>query len=133
MKLSFRRSAMQKIETNIVALAKRGEQLAAKRVAAQNTLDAAIKARQQALLAGDLNDERALSKVQGAVDGAVSALAGIDDAIAVLAQQKAEADAQLAAERDRIEREAAAEALAAEVAAIEAGLPKWLADTRAFN
>ena len=133
MKNPFKKSPMGTLENTIATLAKRGEQLAAKRVAAQNTLDAAIKARQQALLAGDLNDERALSKVQGAVDGAVSALAGIDDAIAVLTQQKAEADAQLAAERDRVERDAAAEALAGQVAAIEAALPKWLAETRAFN
>src|SRR6476646_3088719 len=97
MKLSFRRTTMQKIETNIAALTKRGEQLAAKRITAQDTLDEAIKARQKAPLPGDLDDQRSLDKLQDAVDSAMSALAGIDDALAVLTQQKAEAAKQLTA------------------------------------
>jgi hypothetical protein len=81
---------MHTVESTIASLAERGEQLAAKRVAAQDALDKAITARQQARLAGDLDDQRALDKLQGSVDTAASTLAGLDDALAILEQQKAE-------------------------------------------
>jgi hypothetical protein len=119
----FKKSHTTKLEDSIAALAKRGEQLAAKRIVAQKTLDAAIKVRQQGLLAGDLDDDRALDKARANVDSATSDLVGIDDAINLLAQ----AEAQLTAERDQVERHAAAEKLAEQVAAIEAKLPAWLA------
>jgi hypothetical protein len=50
----------------------------------------------------------------------------------VLAQQKAEAENQLAAERERIERAAAADKLDKQVAAIEAALPGYLEQSRAL-
>jgi hypothetical protein len=121
---------MPQLETTIVSLAKRGEQLVAKRVSAQDALDKAIKSRQQALLSGDLDDQRALDQVQVTVVTATSDLAGIDDALAVLAHQKAEAERQLAAERERIVRAAAADKLAMQVAAIEAALPGYLEGSR---
>jgi hypothetical protein len=132
MKNPFRKTPMQQLETTIASLAKRGEQLAAKRVTAQDALDEAIKTRQQALLSGDLDDQRALDKVQAAVVAATSDLAGIDDALAVLAHQKAEAERQLAAERERVERAVAADKLDKQVAAIEAALPGYLAQSRAL-
>jgi multidrug efflux pump subunit AcrA (membrane-fusion protein) len=130
MKNPFRKSPMQTIETTIASLTKRGEQLAAKRVAAQNALDAAIKNRQEALLLGDLSDQRTLDKVQAAVIAATSDLTGIDDALAILAQQKAEAERQLAAERERIKRAAAADKLSKQIAAIEVALPGYLEKSR---
>jgi chromosome segregation ATPase len=132
MKNPFRKTPMQQLEATIGALAKRDEQLVAKRAMAQDALDKAIKARQQALLAGDLDDHRALDKLQGTVDTAASTLAGIDDALAILAQQKAEAERLLSAERERIERAAAADKLHKRVAAIEAALPSYLAQSRAL-
>src|SRR6478752_3306359 len=102
MKLPFQKSTMQRLETTIGSLAKRGEQLSAKRVTAHDALGKAIKARPQALLSGDIDDRRGLDKMQGAVDTATSTLAGLDDALAMLEQQKAEAESQLAAERERI-------------------------------
>jgi hypothetical protein len=50
-------------------------------------------------------------KLQGVVDTATSTLAGLDDALSMLEQQKAEAESQLAAERERVERAAAADKL----------------------
>ncbi|WP_076858185.1 hypothetical protein [Bradyrhizobium mercantei] len=123
---------MQELETTIVSLTKRGEQLVVKRFAAQAAADKAIKARQHALLSADLDDHRALDKVQSAAATASLDLAAIDDAIAVLAQQKAEAEHRLAAERERIERGAAAEALTDQVAAIRAALPGYLEHSRVF-
>jgi hypothetical protein len=132
MKNLFRKSPMQQLETTIASLTKRAEQLGAKRVMAQQTLDKAVKARQDAFLSGDLDDQRAIDKLQAAVDAATSALTGIDDALAVLAHQKTEAESQLAAERDRIERAAAADKLDNQVAAIEAALPSYLEQSRAL-
>ncbi|KWV59813.1 hypothetical protein AS156_30275 [Bradyrhizobium macuxiense] len=123
---------MQILETTIAALTKRAEQLAVKRAAAKTALDKATKARQEALLSGDLNDQRALDNLQSAVDTAASLIAGLDDALAVLAHEKTEAERQLAAERERTERAAAADKLAKQVAAIEAALPGYLAQSRAL-
>src|ERR1700722_3126707 len=104
MKNPFRKTPMQQLEPTIVSLTKRGKQLAAKRVTAQDALDEAIKTRQQALLSGDIDDQRTLDKVQAAVVAATLDLAGVDDALAILAQHKTEAESQLAAERQRIKR-----------------------------
>jgi hypothetical protein len=110
---------MDKLESVIVLLTKRDDQLAAKRITAQKALDKAIKARQEALLSGDLDDQRALDKLQGMVDSATSALSGIDDALGFLARQKAEADSQLVDERDRAERAKVSEEINAAVSGIE--------------
>ncbi|MEH2563478.1 hypothetical protein [Bradyrhizobium sp. AZCC 2289] len=132
MKNPFQKTQMQQLETTIASLTNRGEQLAAKRVTAHDALDKAIKSRQQTLLSGDLDDQRTLDKLQGAVDTAASTLAGIDDVLAVLAQQKAEAESQLAAECERVERAAAADKLDKQVVAIEAALPGYLEQSRAL-
>ncbi|WP_342726083.1 hypothetical protein AAFG07_03800 [Bradyrhizobium sp. B097] len=121
---------MQKLEPIIAALTKRGEQLVAMRVAAQATLDKATKARQEALLSGDLSDQRALENLQTAVNTAASSVAGLDDALAVLDQDKAEAEVQLAAALESAKRTAAADKLAKQVAAIEAALPGYLEQSR---
>jgi hypothetical protein len=132
MKLPFRKSKVHNLETTIASLTKRGEQLAAKRAVAQDALDKAIKIRLDAHLSGDLDDQRALDQLQATANAAASALAGIDDALAVLGQQQAEAERQLAAERDRVERAVAADKLDKQVAAIEAVLPDYLARSRAL-
>lgn len=66
------------------------------------------------------------------MDSANSAIESIDDAISVLAQ-KAETESRLAAEHERIERAAAAAKLEAQVAAIDAALPKYLEQSRVFS
>jgi hypothetical protein len=121
---------MDKIESVIASLTKRDDQLAAKRITAQNALGKAIKARQDALLSGDLDDQRALDKLQGMVDSATSALSGIDDALAMLAQQKAEAEAGLTAERDRAERMKVSEEINAAVSDIEKRVEPMLSGMR---
>src|SRR6185312_14951896 len=109
------------------------DQLAVKRSDANALLEKATKARQDALLSGDLDDRRALDRLQAVIDTAASALTGIDDAINVLTQQKVEADAQLAAERDRVARAAAADQLEKQIAAIEAGIAPWLENSRIWS
>jgi chromosome segregation ATPase len=122
----------QKIEDTIAGLAKRGEQLAVKRAKAQDALDKTTKARQDTLLSGDLDDQRAIDKLQSAVDSAASALVGIDDAISILARQKSEAEPALAEQRERVARTAAADKLTVRVTAIETAFKPWLEQSRIF-
>jgi hypothetical protein len=121
----FRKTPMQQLETQH-RLAREARRAARRQARHGDALDEAIKTRQQALLSGDLDNQRALNKLQG------SALARIDDALAMLEQQKAEAESQLAAERERIERAAAADKLGKQVAAIEAALRNYLEQSRAL-
>jgi hypothetical protein len=130
MKLPFRKTPMQSFETTIASLAKRGEQLAVKRTAVQATLKKAKEARQQALLSADLDDQKTLNKLDTAVFTATTELAGIDDALAALAQQKAEAERQLTVERERIQRSTAADKMTKQIAAIEAALPGYIDHSR---
>jgi hypothetical protein len=130
MKITFRKNPMQKIEATVASLAKRGNQLAVKRVTAQNALETAVKARQEALLSGDLDDQRALDKLQGTVDSAKSAMEGIDDAIALLTREKSEADSQLVEERDRAERMKVSDEINVAVSNIEKRVEPTLAAMR---
>jgi hypothetical protein len=79
---------MKQLENAIAALTTHGDRLAAKRATAQDTLDKAIKSRQQVLLAGDDIDDARLAKLQVAVTDASSLLQGIDDAVSVLERQR---------------------------------------------
>jgi multidrug efflux pump subunit AcrA (membrane-fusion protein) len=130
MKNPFRKDPTHNLETTVASLTTRGEQLAVKRATAQLALDRAIKARQHALLSGDLDDQRALNNLQGLVDTAASTLTGIDDALTVLAHDKAEAEHQIKAEHERKQRADAADKLHKQVAAIEAALPIYLQTSR---
>lgn len=121
---------MQKLETNLASLTMRGDQLAAKRLSAQSTFDTAFKSRQDALLSGDLDDQRTLAKLQSAVDTAASTLVGIDDALATLAQQKSEAERQVAAERERVARAKASEEVLAAINDVEGRITKMLSGNR---
>ena len=94
---------MEQFEATVATLAKRGDQLVALQAKAQDTLDAALVAQQNRLVSGDLDDQRGLDKLRDAVVSAKTELSSIEDALAVLAQQKEEAEAKLTAERERAE------------------------------
>jgi hypothetical protein len=128
----FGKSKMQKFESVVAALRKRGALLSAKRIAAQAAFDDAVAARQEMLIAGDLDDQKLAAKLQGSVDSAASALNGIADAVSALQNQIDSAEKDLAVEQQRVERQAASESLAASVASIESKLEPWLTATRAF-
>jgi hypothetical protein len=121
---------MQKIQSELAALNARSKLLTGKRTAAQSTLVSAVEARQKALLTGDLDDTKAALALQGKVDSAISALAGLDTAITALAAFITDADAKLAAERLDTERKAASDTLAEQVAIIDKLLVPWLAASR---
>jgi hypothetical protein len=132
MKLLFRKTMTQKIEATIATLTKRGAQLDGQRSAAQMALRKATQARQDALLGADDIDEQKLAKLQRAVSDAANLLQGIDDAVGILVKEKAEAEAQLVAERDRIGRDAAAASVTAQVSAIDTAAKPWLEKSRAL-
>jgi hypothetical protein len=122
---------MSKLETTIAQLAKQHAALTDRRSKAQAALDKAVAARQQALLGADEIDEKTLARVQSAICDAASLLQGIDDAMTVVAQQQAEAEATLAEENAVAGRKTASERLAAQVAGIEASLPGFVDAARA--
>ncbi|MCK1710474.1 hypothetical protein [Bradyrhizobium sp. 143] len=124
---------MQQLETTIVSLAKRGEQLVAKRVTAQAALDSGNSGPPGYSPVGGPRRSTGARQAAGCVVAATSDLAGIDDALAVLAHQKAEGERQLAAESERIKRATAADKLAKQVTAIEAALPAYLEQSRALT
>ena len=126
----FGKTQMQKFESVVATLKKRGALLSTKRVAAQAAVDSAITARQEMLISGDIDDQKLALKLQSAVDSAASTLGGIDDAISALRVQIESAEQQLAAERERVERIAASEQIAANVDAIDKLLGPWLAASR---
>jgi hypothetical protein len=126
----FGRSKMSKLETTIAALTKRSEQIAGRRVKAQVALQAAISARQDALLTGDEINDQVLEKLQAGVNSATSLLAGLDDAATTLERQLVEAKAALDAEKEATERKRIGQELEAEIAAIEQRVPEWLQVTR---
>jgi hypothetical protein len=130
MKVFRKATTVQKLEHHIVQLAKQAERLANRRVAAQQALDNAVKVRQQALMAGDDIEDARLAKLQAAVSDASSLLQGIDDALAMLAQQKAESEAALVKERDRAERVKVSEEINAAVNSIETRIEPMLSGMR---
>ena len=121
---------MKKLQSTVAELKQRGEHLASKRNTAQAEFDAAQAARQAFMLQGDLDDENTGAKLQARVDTAASALQGFADAITTLSAQVAEAERVLADEQQRVERKAASESLALDVATIEAQILPWLSATR---
>src|SRR3954453_23658965 len=97
MKNLFRKTPM--VEDQIAHFQKRAGQLGSMREKAKNVLDRAIAAQQERLLSGDIDDRRGLDRLREAGASATMELASIDDALAVLSQQKAEAEAKLTSER----------------------------------
>jgi hypothetical protein len=130
MALFTKRSKMEKLQAVVTALRERGELLDLKRTAAQSAFDAAVEARQSHLLTGDIDNTSINQKLQAKVDTASSTLMGLDSAIAALQAQMNDAEAQLDAERQVVERKAASEQIAANVANIDKLLGPWLAASR---
>jgi hypothetical protein len=125
---------MKRLEQAAADLRQRAERLAAKRTAAQAELDRAVSARQSYAIEGDLDDgaaaDRAMARLQSDVDVATSTLAGFDSAYTTITAQLAEAERVLLDEQQSVERKAAADALAQDIAAIEAQVGPWLEATR---
>jgi hypothetical protein len=114
-------------------LVERQVRLSVMRSEAQVSLDAALADRQSHLIGGDVDDDNVAQTLQARANTAQSALVGIDDAIAALTIQIADAEAALIAEQRRIKSEADAKALVAVIANVEKLLPEWIATAREMS
>jgi hypothetical protein len=126
---------MKKMESALAGLTARRERIASKRSAAEAELLAAERARLALLTESDADDPKAEARAQSRVDTARSSLEGLTAALASLDEQIAGAERALASERDRVEREAAADKMEADAAAAEKaieGLTGLLAFGKAF-
>ena len=121
---------MSKITSSLGSLKDRSARLTSQRDAANTALEKAKAFRHQNFLQGDVNDTKTAAALQAKVSDAESKLAGLDDAVKAQAERVAEAERQLTDEATKSARKAASEALARDVAAIEAQLAPWLASTR---
>lgn len=128
----FWKKSPDQLTTTLAQLQLRAAALADKRAAAEAALDATTEARQSHRLAGDLTDERLDSKLQSNVDLCRSKLTGLDADIAALQAKITDTEQQLASERAAVERTAASEALARDLAAVEKQLPTYLNAARQF-
>ena len=121
---------MQKLETVLATLRERSGRLASKQDTARDTLAAAMSARELWMIEGDLDDAKRAANLQSAVEAAQNVLAGINGAMVTLAKQIDDAAVELASEKAGIARQAAADVLAQELAAVEKQLQPWLTATR---
>jgi hypothetical protein len=113
-----------------VQLVERQARLTVMRREAQAALDAALADRQSHLIGGDVDDSNVAETLQERADTAKSALVGLDDAIAALTIQIADAQSALNAEHRRIKADADAKELAAVLAKVDQLLPAWIATAR---
>jgi hypothetical protein len=108
-------------------LLERQARLTVMRGEARVALDAALADRQSHLIGGDVDANNVAETLHARADSARSALVGLDDAIAALTIQIANAEEAQSAEQRRIKAEADAKALAAVIANVEKLLPEWIA------
>jgi hypothetical protein len=128
MKIFNQRTNLQ-IQT-LEQLVERHARLIVMRSEAQAALDATLADRQSHLIGGNVDDQSAAETLRARAEAAQSALVGLDDAIAALTIQIADAEAVQTAEKRRIKAEADAKDLAAVLANVEKLLPAWIATAR---
>jgi predicted nucleic acid-binding Zn-ribbon protein len=123
----------KKLETTVVALHSRLSALNERKAEARFALDLARADRQKLLLEADISDDKALAKVENAVDAATLRLSGLGDACAALAAQIADAEQEVATEAEREKREAAAKVIAATADTIQERFELLLRDIRSLG
>jgi hypothetical protein len=128
-----KRFPVERSQKLLTELRSRAAALSDKRTAAETTLAEAMAARQRHMLEGDLADERTAEKLQAAVDSCSSKLAGLNSALDALQAQIAETEQRIAVEHNAIQRAAAADKLAQQVATIEEALPKFMSASGALT
>lgn len=133
MALSKTTTPIEKLETALVALRSRHSTLSERKAEAQSALDQARADQQSFFLESDISDDRAIAKLENAVDAATLRLSSLSDACAALEAQIANAEQKIATEAEREEREAAAKEITATAGAIQDRLELLLRDTRTLS
>lgn len=107
--------------------------LSTRRAAAEAALAKATAAHQSHQIDGDIADEKVGAKLHGEVVACALSVSGFDAPLAELHAQIADLEKNVADEHAAIERTAAAEKLAQQVAAIDAALPKFMSASGALT
>lgn len=123
---------MQQLQSQLTAAVLRRDKLREHLRAARTACDIATKDRQAHLLDGDLADRKAASALQARVGETESTVSGIEAALTVLEGNIDGIEQKIQDERARLERKAAAAALANYVAAVEKIIEPCLESMRAL-
>jgi len=122
-----RKTSVEKLETELAALRARAKTLGSRHAAAEAAFVDAKAKLQRHLLEADLDaDEKVGVKLEAAVAACAQKRDNFADALGEARKMISAVEANLAAERTAIERAAAADKLAQQVAAVEATLPKFM-------
>jgi hypothetical protein len=122
----FKRNKSQKLDAILAELRTRDAALVEKRAAAEAAFAEAMASRQSFMLSGDLSDEQAAERLQHRVESAQSRLNGLISALDALQIEIGSVEAKIAAERESIERQQAADRLAQQIGAVETALPDFM-------
>ncbi|AMN40181.1 hypothetical protein [Rhodoplanes sp. Z2-YC6860] len=114
------------LEIDLIALRQRAAALEEARRNADTELGVATEARQRHHLKGDLSDTETAQALQNRVNAAASRVVGLEDALEALAVKTAEVQQKLDAERLQNRRDAAAQKLEKQAAAIARLLPEFV-------
>jgi hypothetical protein len=133
MKLFKKQTSMEKLQKLLDERRARAAALSTKRAAAEAALAKATAAHQSHLIDGDIADEKVGAKLHGEVVACALRISGFDAPLAELQAQIADLEKNVADEHAAIQRAAAADKLAQQVAAIEAALPKFMSASGALT
>jgi hypothetical protein len=128
-----RKSMTEKLETELAGLRARADTLSSRHAMARAALLEAKSKLQRHHLEDDLDaDDKARTKLEAAVAACAVTRDGYADAMSEVKAKIADAEQWIAAERERIERDAAADKLTVQIAAVEAALSKTLQQSNAL-
>jgi hypothetical protein len=125
-----RKTPVQTLQGQLDELRSRAALLCNKLDIEKAALKSAVSARDHYMISGDLADERLGQKLQAEVKSCTSNVSEIQVAIGTLETHIEALERELEAEEQAAERSAASEKLAADVAAIEAELPRFVEAAR---
>lgn len=121
---------MAKLQSELEVMRKRAAALKQKLAAAEAELTTATEARQQHLVEGDLEDNKAARALQDAVNIAASQVVGLEEALASVNAKVTEIEHKVENERAAAERAVAAEKLSRELDEVERALKPFLEGSR---
>src|SRR5437867_4360885 len=133
MKIFKKQSSMEKMQKLLAERRSRVVALSTQRAAAAVDLAKATAAHQSHLFDGDIADEKLGAKLHGEVVACALRVSGLDAPLAELQAHIAELEKNVADEHAAIERSAAADKLAQQVAAIDAALPRFMSASGALT
>jgi hypothetical protein len=121
---------MEKLENELASLRARAETLGTRHAASEAAFADAKAKLQRHHLEADDGDEKTISKLEAGVAAAMLKRDGFADALAEVRKLIAVTEQKLKAERETVERNAAADKLSADLDKVERALPQYLETAR---